>query len=145
MKKTIIGIFTIVFIIVTIAFVSYYSYQTEYNKVLKENLIYEEYKDKEIYGIQLGTLINKTIDQNMKNDIQKDENEMFIPNEENSIQIEIYIQDNEQMYKMETFYNAGMEQFIKYYGDIEFKCSKIEYHKKTGKVKYLLFEQNVIS
>ena len=23
----------------------------------------------------------------------------------------------------------------------KFKCSKVEYHKKTGKIKYMLFEQ----
>ena len=145
MKKTILMIFTIFFIIVTILFVSYYSYQKEYNSVLKENSEFEKYKDKKIYGIELGTLINKTVDKNIKNKIEKDKNQMFIPNDENSIQIEIYMQDNEETYKMETFYNAGIQLFIQYYGDIEFKCSKIEYHKNTGKVKYLLFEQQVTS
>lgn len=145
MKKSILILFTIVFIIVTIVFVKYYSYKTEYSKVIKENATFEEYKDKEIYGIELGTLINKTIDKNVKNEIEKDENQIFIPNEENSIQIEIYMQDNEVTYKMETIYNSGMDQFIQYYKNIKFKCSKIEYHKNTGKVKYLLFEQVVTS
>ena len=141
MKKTILILFTIVFIIVTIVFVKYYSCKTEYSKVLKENAEFEKYKDKEIYGIELGTIINKTVDKNVKNEIEKDENQIFIPNEENSIQIEIYMQDNEQTYKMETIYNSGMDQFIQYYKNIKFKCSKIEFHKNTGKVKYLLFEQ----
>lgn len=145
MKKSILILFTIVIIIVTIMFVKYYSYKIEYNNVLKENAEYEEYKDQEIYGIELGTLINKTIDKNVKNKIEKDDNQVFIPNEENSIQIEIYMQDNELTYKMETIYNAGMDQFIQYYGNIKFKCSKIEYHKNTGKVKYLFFEQKATS
>ena len=145
MKKTIILLFTIVFIIVTILFVSYNSYQKEKSEIIKSNLEYEEYKDKKIYGLHLGTLINKTIDKNLKNKIEKDENQMFIPNDENSIQIEIYMKDNEQTYKMEAFYNSGMQQFMQYYKEIEFKCSKIEYHKKTGRVKYLLFEQQVTS
>ena len=49
--------------------------------------------------------------------------------------------DNETMYKMEAIHNAGTEQFVQYYGEIKFKCSKIEYHKNTGRIKYILFEQ----
>ena len=51
------------------------------------------------------------------------------------------MKDNEKTYKMETIYNKGTEEFMQYYGNIQFKCSKIEYHQSTGKVKYLLFEQ----
>lgn len=141
MKKTIITLFTIIFIVVTIICVNYYSYMSEYKNIFKENEKFEQYKNKEIYGIELGTIINKVIDQNTKNEIEKDEKNVFIPNEENSIQIEIYMLDSEQTYKMETFYNSGMTNFIKYYGDIKFKCSKIEYHQKTKRVKYILFEQ----
>ena len=49
--------------------------------------------------------------------------------------------DNDKTYTMETIYNGGMDKFIQYYRDIKFKCTKIEYHKLTGKVKYMLFEQ----
>ena len=49
--------------------------------------------------------------------------------------------DNETTYKMEMFYNAGTEQFVEYYRNIKFKCSKIEYHENTGRVKYMYFEQ----
>ena len=49
--------------------------------------------------------------------------------------------DNETTYKMEKIYNAGTEQFVQYYRTIKFKCSKIEYHEKTGRIKYILFEQ----
>ena len=145
MKKLILILFTIIIIIVTIICVKYSSYKIEYNSVLKENAEFEQYKENEIYGTELGTLINRTIDKNNKNNIEKDANGIFIPNEENSIKIEIYMQDNEQTYEMETIYNAGMQQFIQYYGDIKFKCSKIEYHKSTKKIKYLLFEQVVTS
>jgi len=141
MKKTIITLFTIILIVVTIICVNYYSYMIEYKTILKENEEYEQYKNKEIYGIELGTIINKVFDKNTKNKIEKDEKNLFIANEENSIQIEIYMIDSEQTYKMETFYNTGMEKFIQYYGDIKFKCSKIEYHENTKRVKYLLFEQ----
>ena len=41
---------------------------------------------------------------------------------------------------METLYNAGMSDFVKYYRQIEFKCKKIEYNSRK-KVKYMLFTQ----
>ena len=140
MKKIFIFL-AIVLIIVAVVGVEYISYKTEYNIIQKENAEYEEYKDKEVYGLDVATMINKAVDRNTKNKIEKDENGNFIQNDENSIEIEIYMQDNETTYKMETIYNAGTEQFVQYYGSIQFKCSKIEYHKNTGRIKYMLFEQ----
>lgn len=141
MKKTLLILIAIVIVIVCIIGIKYYSYMMEYNNVIKENEEYEKYKDQEVYGIDLATLINKAVDKNEKNNIPKDDKNLYIQNDENSIEIEIYIEDNETTYKMEVFYNSGTEQFIQYYGDIKFKCSKIEYHEKTGKIKYILFEQ----
>ena len=134
MKKILFLVFTIIIIFVTMFFVRYMSYKIEYNQISRENVEFEQYKEKEIFGIELATLINKAGDTNTQN-----------KENDNSIEIEIYMQDNEQKYKMETFYNTGIQQFIQYYGNIKFKCSKIEYDKKTGKIKYLLFEQTVTS
>ncbi len=141
MKKIILIILAVIIIVVSIIGIKYYSYIVEQNGVNKENAEYEKYKDQEIYGIDLATLINRTVDKNEKNDIEKNENGIFIQNEEDSIEIEIYMQDNETTYKMENIHNVGTEQFVQYYGNIKFKCSNIEYHKKTGKIKYMLFEQ----
>ena len=141
MKKTLLILIAIVIVIVCIIGIKYYSYMMEYNNVIKENEEYEKYKDQEVYGIDLATLVNKAVDKNEKNNIPKDDKNLYIQNDENSIEIEIYIEDNETTYKMEVFYNSGTEQFIQYYGNIKFKCSKIEYHEKTGKIKYILFEQ----
>ena len=141
MKKTLLILIAIVIVIVCIIGIKYYSYMMEYNNVIKENEEYEKYKDQEVYGIDLATLINKAVDKNEKNNIPKDDKNLYIQNDENSIEIEIYIEDNETTYKMEVFYNSGTEQFIQYSGNIKFKCSKLEYHEKTGKIKYILFEQ----
>lgn len=140
MKKILIFLATVI-IILTIIVVKFSAYKTEYNTILAENAEYEQYIDKEIYGLEVATVINKTVDKNTKNKIEKDDNQKFIQNDTDSIEVEIYIQDNETTYKMESFYNAGTEQFVQYYGNIKFKCSKIEYHKSTGKIKYILFEQ----
>ena len=140
MKKILVFL-AIVIIIVAIVGFRYVSYKADYNEIVKENAEYEQYKNKEINGIELGTLINKTVDKNTKNKIEKDENGMFKQNDTNSIEIEIYMQDNKTIYRMESFYNAGTEQFVQYYGNIKFKCSKIEYHENTKRIKYILFEQ----
>lgn len=144
MKK--IFIFSVILlIIVAIVGIRYVSYKNEYNIVQSENAEFEQYKDKEVYGLSVATMMNKAVDRNTKNKIEKDANGNFIQNDSNSIEIEIYMTDNETTYKMETIYNAGTEQFVQYYGNIKFKCSKIEYHKDTGRIKYMLFEQQETS
>lgn len=144
MKKILI-FFVIIIAIVSIIAVRYSSYKVEHDTIMQENAEFEQYKDKEIYGLDLATIINKVMDKNIKNEIPKDDKGMFIENDTNSIKIEIYMTDNEETYRAETFYNNGIEQFMEFYRDIKFKCSKIEYHEKTGKIKYLYFEQIPIS
>ncbi len=144
MKKIFIFL-AIVVIIVAIVGVRYISYKSEYNAVRRENADFEKYKDQEVYGLDVASIMNKAVDKNTKNKIEKDGNGNFIQNDENSIEIEIYMSDNETTYKMENIYDAGTEQFVQYYGKIKFKCSNIEYHKKTGRIKYILFEQQPIS
>ena len=131
----------IVIIIVTLVGYRYISYKNHYKEIQKENSDFDKYKDQEVYGLDVASLINMAIDKNTKNKIEKDDNGNFITNEENSREIEIYMTDNDTTYKMESISNSGIEQFLQYYKDIKFKCSKIEYHKNTGRVKYILFEQ----
>lgn len=95
----------------------------------------------EIYGAELTTIINKAVDNNETNEIEKDKKGNYIANDTNSIQIDIYMTDNETNYKMETLYNGGMDKFVRFYGEIKFKCTKLEYHNQTGKVKKMIFEQ----
>ena len=140
MKKLII-FFIIILIIVAIVAFNYMSYNINKEDIVKENSYFEQYIDKEVSGLDVATMINKIVDKNTKNKIEKDDKGIFIQNEENSLELEIYILDNEKTYKMETIYNGGTEQFVQYYGEIKFKCSKIEYHEKTGRIKYLFFEQ----
>ena len=140
MKKLLI-LLAMVIIIIIISIVKYYSYKLEYNILMKENAEFEQYKDKEVNGLSVATIINKAIDKNTKNEIEKDDKGVFIQNNTNSILIELYMADNKITYKMEQIYNAGIEQFVQYYSNINFKCLKIEYHKNTGKIKYILFEQ----
>ena len=142
MKKILI-FFAIVIIIVSIVGVKYSSYKVEQNAIIKENEEYEQYKGQEIYGLDVASIINKTIDKNRKNNIEKDDEEFFIENETNSIKMDIALIDGEEIHQIpiETINKNGTEQFVQYYKDIKFKCTKIEYHNKTGRIKYILFEE----
>lgn len=133
----------LLFIALAISIYMIYSYRTKSLEAQKTNQQYEEYYNIQILGTELISIINRTIDINNKNGIVRDENNNFIENEENSI--EIYIQfayKNEiKTVKMEDIEKTGVETFIKVYSTASFKCTKIEYHNKTKNVRSLVFEE----
>ena len=133
MKRTIIFIISIVLIICAILLSKYYSYKEKYNLIQEFNLKYEKYLDKEIEGIDIATIINQAVDDNEKNKYTKD-------NEEINVEIKITEFQDEKIFTMATLYSGGMSEFVKYYGQIPFKCVQTEYGL-NGKIKYMLFEQ----
>ena len=96
-------------------------------EVKKANQEYEYYLNKEIYGTEVTTLINKVIDQNERNSIAKDEKGYYIDNGENSIKIEFKMITIERTYQMEDFYNNDINEFLANFNTIRFKCTNIEY------------------
>lgn len=140
MKKIALFFLIIIVIVVGISYM-YLNSKANYYQSKKANMEFESYYNHEIMGTDLTTIINKAIDSNQNNDVQKDEKEKYINNDNNSINIDIKMLDVDETYSMETFFNGGIEKFVQYYGTIQFKCTQIEYHKKTNKVKYMLFEQ----
>lgn len=140
MKKFAIFFFIVIIIIVGISYM-YLNYKAKLSEIQQENRVFESYDGQEIYGTELTTVINKAIDNNIKNEIQKDKNGKYINNDSNSINIDIKMLDNDKTYSMETIYNGSMDKFVQFYNEIKFKCTKLEYHKSTGKIKYMLFEQ----
>lgn len=140
MKKTIILITCIMLIILALVIGKYLNYRARYNEIKEENLQYEYYYQKEIYGTEIATVVNKAVNQNEKNEVPKNENGKYIQNETNSIKVEIHISDNETLYDMETLYNGGITTFVQYYNAIKFTCTEIIYNDE-GKVKYMYFEQ----
>lgn len=140
MKKIVI-FFTIIVIMVAGIYYMYLNYKVNFNTTKKANLEFENYLNQEIYGNDLATVINRAVDNNSKNNVEKTNKGIYIDNEANSISIEIKFTDNDSVYKMETLYNSGMQNFINYYNRIKFKCTDIKYHNSTKKVKYMLFEQ----
>ena len=140
MKKTILSIACIMLVILAFVIGKYLSYRAIYNEIKEQNLQYEYYYQKEIYGTEIATIVNKAVNQNEKNEVPKNENGKYISNEINSIKIEIHMSDNETLYDMETLYDGGMTTFVQYYSSIKFTCTDIIYND-SGKVKYMYFEQ----
>lgn len=140
MKKIAIFLLIIIAIISTVSYV-YLSNVNIYRNAQKENAKFEIYIDKEITGTEITTLINRAIDQNKQNEIQKDNKGKYIENNENSLNIDIKFIDNDITYNMEKIFDTGIETFLAYYRNINFKCSEVQYHEKTNKIKYMLFEQ----
>ena len=140
MKKIAIFFAMIIFIVVGMFFL-YMNYTNHYNNIQKENKQFESYYQEETYGTNLASIINKALDNNEKNKIEKDEKGRYNENDTNSINIDIKMLDNDKTYHMEKLANGGMSTFTLYYGQIKFKCTKMEYHNKTGRIKYMLFEQ----
>lgn len=140
MKKVIVFLIIVLVIVVTI-YAMYFNYKSTYNNIKKDNIEFEYYDQKELYGIDIATLINKAINNNIEYNVQKDSDGKYIENNENSIKIDIYILDNNKTYDMETIYNGGINKFVENYNKIKFKCTKIEYHNVTKRVKKIYIEQ----
>ena len=141
MKKLAIFFLILVIIVAGITYM-YLSYKSHYTSIQRENVQFENYYNKNVYGADLATIINKAVDNNIRNNVQKDKSGNYIENDTNSIKIDIkMIDDDNKIYSMEKLYNGGMDKFVEYYSGITFRCTQLTYHKKTNRVKYMLFEQ----
>lgn len=140
MKKIAIFFIAILIIVSVISYI-YIDYKITAKNAQNENYQYASYDGKEIYGTDLATLINKAVDDNKKNNIDKDQNGIYKDNDKNSVRIEVKFTDDDKVHNIEEIYNSGIEKFMELYNQIKFKCTKIEYHEKTKKVSYMFFEQ----
>ena len=141
MKKYVLIILTIVFVIVAIIGYKVYEYKVTQNDVANNNKTYNNFYEKEVLGTDVATLINKAIDNNKKNSVEKSEDGYYIDNNTNSVNIDIKFKDLDSPISMEKIDKLDSIRFVQNFGGFSFKCTKIEYHKKTGNVKYMYFEQ----
>lgn len=141
MKKNLLVLISLFAIIILILSLSIYNYQSMLTRAKKANLEYESYTNNSILGSSLMTLINKVIDNNQKNNVEKDENNLYISNGMNSLIIEVKFIEADQIFRMEAISKLGSEAFIKNYNTMSFKCIRKEYHEKTKNISYLYFEQ----
>ena len=141
MKKNVILILTIFLVIIVVIGYGIYNRRASISKSSIENKAYESFYNQQVLGTDVISIINKAVDSNEKNSVEKDEKGNYIENDENSIKIDIKFKELDQIITMERINEVGMQQFWQNYGALNFKCTKIEYHKKTNNVIYLYFEQ----
>lgn len=143
MKKVIVCFAVLIVTLLIIISVSLSENNKNINQINQYNKAYTEYLGKIIYGTDVITIINKAINENEKNEVQKDEKGFFIDNNKNSIKIELKLLYEEEVvtYQMETLTKVGIEGFIKNFNLIQFKGTEVEYHETTKKIKKIVFEQ----
>lgn len=141
MKKYVLSIITIVLIIVAIIAYKVYDYKVNQNNMANNNKTYNSFYEKEVLGTDVATLINKAIDNNNKNSVEKSDEGVYINNNNNSINIDIKFKDLDKPISMERIDELDSIKFVQNFGGFSFKCTKIEYHEKTGNVKYMYLEQ----
>ena len=141
MKKIIICILSIFLIIICIVVYGVYQKNENTAQIGVDNKTYESYENKEVLGTDIISIINKATDSNKKNDIKIGEDGNYIDNGKKSIRIEIKFLELDKVITMERINNVGIEKFWSNYGALSFKCTKIEYHEKTHRVKYMYFEE----
>lgn len=143
MKKILICLIIVLVTITIVVSMWISGNNTKLAKIKENNQKYEIYLDKEVFGTDVTTVINRAIDDNERREIPKDEKGFFIQNDTNSIKVELIMLngDNKETYQMETLNKVGLSGFIKNFNLINFKCSKIEYHDKTKLISKIVFEQ----
>lgn len=120
-----------------------YNYRINLQETQKINQEFKSYSEAQMLGTELVSIMNRVQDLNSKNNIAKDNNNIYIENEENSIKlyIELKYKDNYSKIEVEKILNDGIENFIKSYSTASFKCTQITFHEKTGNVKTLTFTE----
>ena len=124
MKKTIIMI-AIPIIIVLFSTVGLIVTKNTSNRIVRQfNVEYEYYKNRVIYGTELATVINKTINENEKNNIAKDEKQYYVDDNATSIRVVIKIIATDKTYTMEEIYKNDTTRFVEIYGGAKFRCMR---------------------
>lgn len=139
MKRNIIFIFSIIIILIAIFFYWYTNTMKEKRITKNYNSEYEIYSNAELDGLEITTIINKAINNNEKYSIEKDKKKLYINDNKNSIKVFVKVKKDSDFYPMEAFYEAGINEFTKAYGQAKFKCTSIEYHE-NNKISKIFFE-----
>lgn len=140
MKKFVIFLAIVILMVCGISY-TYLMYRVNSQETKRQNQAFESYENQVITGTELSSVINRAMDSNSKNQIEKQKDGTYLSNTTNSIKVEVKMLDNGKTYSMESLVSQGLDEFIQYYYNVSFKCTRIDYHETTKKVSYLLFEQ----
>lgn len=140
MKKGFIVIALFCLISLLVILYNYNNLNSKQKEIISFNNKYLEFNKDEVKGLDITTVMNRAINDNEKNNIQRNENEEFIENEENSIKIFLKMKIDGKTYSMEAFEKRGMDEFAQYFGGVVFKCIDVTYHKNSGRIATMTFE-----
>lgn len=139
--KKILAVLLILMIIIVIIVVFYYKdIQAKKQEIDNFNRVYLNYNKDNLNGLDITTIINRAISNNEKYAIAKDEEGLYVLDDEYSIEIYVTMIINETTYRMERIEDLGMNSFVAYFGEVSFKCTDVQYHEKTGRVASMTFE-----
>lgn len=139
MKKILMLMIAILLVAVGVIGLSYKDYEIKNIDNNLFNSTYEEYNTNNLNGLDITTIMNKAISNNEKYEIPKDENGVYILDDEYSIIIYVSMVEDEPAYRMERFIKAGMNDFTRYFGEVGFKCIDVTYHEKNGRIASMTF------
>ena len=105
MKKIII-FFVIVIAIIASVWYIYQQKKISNNNLISNNKQYEQLLNKTISGTELTTYINKVIDNNINNKVEKNSSGIYKDNKENSINIKIKFIDSDDEIPFEKIYSS---------------------------------------
>ena len=143
MKKILIVMGTTFLIIIIILAIILLNLKNVNQGLRKENSEYEYYTNGEIFGTDITTLINKAMNNNIKHEIPRDENENFVQDEKYCIKIYVEMLGTGETYEMEKIAELGTNQFVELFGTSTFKAKEVKYHKNTGRIAKIIFTQTV--
>ncbi len=141
MKKNIIYIIIVLIIIIVPIMIIVSNYKQTQNEINKFNLLYEKYKTGKYYGSEIGSIINNAINNDEKNEIEKDENGFYIDDDKYCIKILIQLKSDEELktYEMENLEKLGIDRFVKNFNLEQFECSEITYNS-VGRINKIVFK-----
>ena len=140
MKKSVIFVITIIFIVVIFAIMRYNNFEAKQKDILNFNMKYEEYNKDNLNGLDVVSLINHATSNNEKYEIKKNDDGTYILDDMYSIEIYVTMIINNTTYPMERINKLGMNSFIQNFGEVTFKCTDVTYHEKTGRIASMTFE-----
>lgn len=139
MKRIILIIVTIIIVAILLFSYNYIQYENKQVDVMKFNKAFLDFNRNNLYGTDITTVMNKAIDNNEQYKIKKDESGLYIPDELFSTKIYIILEKEGSKYPMEKFYKVGIKEFTKYFGELNFECTKVNYHE-NGRISEMFFQ-----
>ena len=143
MKKILILIAIILIIIIVPIMTQFSTYKSGKKAITKFNLSYEQYLGKKLYGSEVGSLINRATDNNETYKIEKDEKGKYIDDDKYCLIIDINIpildengNEVEDLYRMETITELGVDRFVKNFNIYEFEIEDTKYNQ-LGRINYI--------